>query len=232
MSIDLKLLDQLRAFDTPTICNALEIVTPERRATGFTDRPFVCALPDLKPIVGFAHTATIRAREPAKQSKAEARELRLAYYAYMAEAPQPAITVIQDLDEEPGFGAFWGEVNTAIHQGLGSLGCITNGSIRDLDVIAPQFQLLAGRVGPSHAWVHVEAIRVEVEVHGMRVAPGDIIHADRHGAVVIPPQALFDLPAAIELLTRREAVILKAARAQGFDFEKLAAAMGEADEIH
>ena len=82
--------------------------------------------------------------------------------------PQPTITVIQDLDPEPGFGAFWGEVNTAVHKGLGVLGCITNGSIRDLDMIATDFQLLAGMVAPSHAWVHVEAF--ERRGHGARHA--------------------------------------------------------------
>ena len=123
-------------------------------------------------------------------------------------------------------------MNTAIHKGLGVAGCITNGSIRDLDLIAPEFQLLAGKVGPSHAWVRVEEIEVPVEVHGMTVSHGDLIHADRHGAVVIPLDLLDRIPAAIELLTRREAAILKVARLPGFDAEKLKAAMAEAEEIH
>lgn len=231
MTIETRIIEHLRGFDTPTICNALEIVAPERRATGFTTEPFVCALPDLKPIVGFARTATIRARQtPADPAGAKA--LRVGYYEHVAAPPAPTITVIEDLDPTPGFGAFWGEVNTAIHQGLGVLGCVTNGSIRDLDVIAPEFQLLAGRVGPSHAWVHVEAIDLEVTVHGMTVRPGDLIHADRHGAVVVPPEAVPLLPDAIDLLTRREAVILKLARAPGFTVAMLKAAMAEAEEIH
>jgi regulator of RNase E activity RraA len=230
--IEERLLEHLRAFDTPTICNALEVVAPDRRATGFTSTPFVCAFPELKPIVGFARTATIRAAEPSTRSPAEAKALRLAYYEYVASPPMPTITVLQDLDPEPGFGAFWGEVNTAIHKGLGVAGCITNGSIRDLDLIAPEFQLLASKVGPSHAWVRVEEIEVPVEVHGMAVSHGDLIHADRHGAVVIPLDLLDRIPAAIELLTRREAAILKVARLPGFDAEKLKAAMAEAEEIH
>ena len=161
--LDTKLLDHLAAFDTPTICNALEVVAPERRATGFTSTPFFCAFPDLKPIVGYAKTATVRSREPAKVDRAASQILRLSYYEHVAKPPQPAIVVIQDLDPEPGFGAFWGEVNTAIHKGLGLLGCITNGSIRDLDVIAPEFQLLAGMVAPSHAWVRVETLGDEVD---------------------------------------------------------------------
>ncbi len=230
--IDDRLLDHLRAFDTPTICNALEVVAPDRRATGFTTTPFVCAFPELKPIMGFARTATIRASEPSRLPPAEAKAKRLAYYEYVASAPLPTITILQDLDPEPGFGAFWGEVNTAIHKGLGVAGCITNGSIRDLDLVAPEFQLLAGKVGPSHAWVRVEEIEVPVEVHGMAVAHGDLIHADRHGAVVIPLELVERIPAAIELLTRREAAILRVARSPGFSIEKLKAAMAEAEEIH
>jgi regulator of RNase E activity RraA len=232
MTVDPKLLEHLAAFDTPTVCNALELTSPERRGFGYSTKPFVCAFKAMKPIVGFARTATYRSREPSTSKGAEGRMLRLDYYTYVAGTDEPTITVIQDLDDQPGHGAFWGEVNTAIHKGLGCLGCITNGSIRDLDMIASDFQLLAGMVGPSHAFGHLEAIRLDVTVHGMKVSHGDLIHADRHGAVVIPPEAVEKLPAAIELCTRREAPILAQARAPGFSVEKLAAAMAEADDIH
>jgi regulator of RNase E activity RraA len=232
MTITPELLARLAAADTPTVCNALELVVPERRAKGFTTRPFVVAFPALAPIVGVARTATIRAREPSSRAPAEAKALRLDYYRYVAAEALPTVAVIQDLDDPPGFGAFWGEVNSAVHKGLGCLGCITNGSIRDLDLLAPGFQLLAGSVGPSHAWVHIEAFGCDVEVHGMTVRHGDLVHADRHGAVVIPAEAASRLPEAIELCGRREAPILAAARAPGFTVEKLAAAWAEAEDIH
>ena len=232
MTITRELLTRLAEADTPTVCNALELVVPERRAKGFTTRPFVVAFPTLAPIVGVARTATIRAREPSWRAPAEAKALRLDYYRYVAAEALPTVAVIQDLDDPPGFGAFWGEVNSAVHKGLGCLGCITNGSIRDLDLLAPGFQLLAGSVGPSHAWVHVEAFGCDVEVHGMTVRHGDLVHADRHGAVVIPAEAASRLPEAIELCGRREAPILAAARAPGFTVEKLAAAWAEAEDIH
>lgn len=233
MALSAELLARLAEADTPTICNALELVVPQRRATGFTSRPLVVASPSLKPIVGLARTATIRAREPSSRTSAEAKKLRLDYYRYIAaENGLPTIAVIQDLDDPPGFGAFWGEVNSAVHKGLGCLGCVTNGSIRDLDALAPGFQLLAGSVGPSHAWVHIEAFGCDVNVHGMTVRHGDLVHADRHGAVVIPVEAAAQLPEAIELCQRREAPILTAARAPGFSVEKLAAAWAEAEDIH
>jgi regulator of RNase E activity RraA len=232
MTIDTKLLEHLKAFDTPTICNALDLTSPDRRAVGFTHQPFVCAFPAMSPIVGLARTAKISAMERPARPAAELRALRLDYYAYVAAGELPTIAVIEDVDPVPGFGAFWGEVNTAVHKGLGVLGCVTSGSIRDLDMIATDFQLLAGSVAPSHAWVRIEAFQEEVTVHGMTVRHDDLIHADRHGAVVIPHETAAALPLAIDLCTRREAAVIAAARAPGFSVEKLRVAMAEADDIH
>ena len=225
-------LSVLTQWDTPTICNALEVVVPERRAIGFTTRPLVCLDPRLAPVIGYARTANIRATAPPPETQEATKARRAEYYAYVADAPGPTIAVLEDLDPHPGFGAFWGEVNTAVHKGLGCVGAVTNGSMRDLDDCAPGFQLLAGSVGPSHAHVHVTEIGLPVTVHGMRVRHGDIVHADRHGAVVIPAAAVAEIPAAVELLQRREAVILEAARAPGFDIEKLRKATGDAADIH
>ena len=225
-------LQKLTEWDTPTICNGLEVTNPERRALGFTVEQMVCAYPDQKPICGYARTATIRAVAAPKRTAAENLSLRQAYYRYVAEGQGPTVSVIQDLDPNPGFGAFWGEVNTAIHSGLGALGLVTNGSIRDLDACAPGFQMLAGKVGPSHAHVHVVDYGGQVNIFGMLVDNGDIIHADRHGAVVVPADAVKKLPETIKLLERKEKVILDAARAPGFDIDKLTAAMGSAAEIH
>lgn len=225
-------LDVLAKWDTPTICNALEVVLPARRAAGFTTGSFICLDPALPPMVGHARTAVIRATTPPDESAEAIKARRARYYEYIAEASGPTISVIEDVDAAPGFGAFWGEVNTAVHQGLGCRGGITNGSMRDLDDCAPGFQLLAGKVGPSHAYVHVVEFGTPVSVHGMRVAHDDIIHADRHGAVVIPASAVRDLPAAVELLQQREAVILTAARAPGFDIERLRKATRDAADIH
>jgi regulator of RNase E activity RraA len=225
-------LQALRAWDTPTLCNALELVTPKRRGYGYTTVPLVCAFPDLKPIVGYARTGTIRASQPNSRPAAEAKAQRFAYFDYVTEGPAPRIMVLQDLDPAPGFGAYWGEVQTNIHKALGCLGCVTNGSIRDLDAVAEGFQLLAGCVGPSHGWVHLVEFGQPVNVAGMTVASGDIVHADRHGAVVIPAEAVREIPKAVALIARREAVIIKTAQSPGFTVDKLKAAIGEAEEIH
>ena len=230
--IDQTALDALRAWDTPTICNALELVAPHRRATGFTVEHLHCLDPSLKPIVGFARTGTIRAVEPSQLPADAVKAARAAYYEYVASPPGPTVVVLQDLDANPGFGAFWGEVNTAVHKGLGALGCVTNGSMRDIDDCAPGFQLLAGKVGPSHAHVHIVDFGGQVNVAGMTATDGDIVHADRHGAVVVPREAVAQIPAAVDLLTRREAVILGVARGDGFDIDVLKRAMADSAEIH
>ena len=187
----------LAKWDTPTICNALELVMPERRGFGFTIDPFYCLDPSLPPIVGYARTAKLRAAQPASGS---AGANRIPYYEYIAEGPKPTIVVIEDIDPKPGIGEFWGEVNTAVHKGLGALGVITNGSIRDLSDSAPGFQALGGHVGPSHAFVHPVDFNCPVTVHGMEVAHNDIIHADQHGAVVIPQDSISKIPEAVELI--------------------------------
>jgi len=218
-------LAALAEFDTPTICNALEVVAPERRALGFNRRPLVCPFPSPKPVVAYARTATIRSREPQQRSAAEARALRLAYYEYIGQAPLPSLAVIQDIDgPDAGLGAFWGEVQTNVHKALGCLGTVTNGSIRDIAQVAEGFQMLAGSIGPSHAYVHVEEFGVPVRIHGMDVKSGDLIHADRHGAVVVPVDKVDALQAALDGLIKQEARIIAAARKPGATVEEIKAA--------
>ena len=225
-------LQALCRFDTPTICNALELVAPGRRALGFTTQTLICPFPQLPPTVGYARTALIRSALPPGLSPAEQRQARLEYYRYVADGGGPKIVVIQDVDLRIGFGCFWGEVQTAIHKGLGCKGLVTDGGVRDLDAVAPEFQVLCGKVTPSHAWVHAIAFGGTVDVFGMVVRSDDLIHADRHGAVVIPLEVAREVPKAVELCARREEPILKVARSPDFSLDALERAMAEAAEIH
>jgi len=227
------LLEALTRYDTPTICNALEVVAPERRLTGFTTKPLVCPFPDLPPMVGYARTATIRATSASPLSAADARAQRVAYYEYCGTGIGPRISVIQDLDgANIGFGAFWGEVNSSVHKALGCLGVVTDGSIRDIPAWAPGFQALAGSIGPSHAYVHLAGFGESVCVAGMTVRSDDLIHADRHGAVVIPANIADKVPDAARLCERREEPILSIARSSSFTVEKLKEALARSAEIH
>ena len=230
-TVDPPLLGELRKYDTPTVCNALEIAAPDRpRDSGFTRQRLLAMDPSLPPIVGYARTAKISAVDPLTPE--EKRKMALEYYDYAARPPGPTIIVVQDIDPQPGLGAHWGEVHTTLHQSLGAVGAITNGSFRDLDDSARGFQVLGGSIGPSHAYVHVMEYGCDVEIFGMPVAHGDLIHADKHGAVLIPFEAAARLPDAIDIIIRREKIILDAIRKPGFDIEALRKAVMKSSEIH
>ena len=212
------LLDLLRSVDTPTVCNAIETAQGKRGFQGFTRGTMLCSAPGDPPVVGYAVTARIAALIPSDEPPEVIRARRMAYYRAMATGARPAVAVIEDTDHPTCVGAFWGEVNTTVHKGLGLSGALTNGVMRDLGDMAPGFPVIAGSIGPSHGFVRVTEIGTPVTIFGLSVAPGDLIHADRHGAVVIPPDVIPALAAAIARMRDAEAIILTAARAPGFDF--------------
>jgi regulator of RNase E activity RraA len=206
-------LEFLQSIDTPTVCNLVEIVAPERRGHGYTVTHLHCPFPDLPPIVGFAKTVTFKAKDKVPLGEAGYMQKRLDYLDYVASDPLPGIMVMEDLDGQyVGYGAFWGEVQSNVHKALGALGVVTNGSIRDIPMIAPGFQMLAGSIVPSHAYVHVVDYGIDVTVAGMAVKSGNLIHADRHGAIVVPVDKIDAMKQAAEGLAAREAKIIAAAK--------------------
>ena len=219
-------LDFLRSIDTPTVCNLIEMVAPERRGHFYTVRHLHCPFPDLPPMVGFAKTVTIRAKDQVPLSEGGYMQKRLDYLDYVAAAPRPSVVMIEDLDgEHAGYGAFCGEVQSNVHKALGCLGTVTNGSVRDIPMIPAGFQMLAGSLSPSHAYVHVVDFGVAVNIHGMAVESNDLIHADRHGAVVVPADKIAAMQPALEKINAREKTIIDAARAENASAETIKAAM-------
>lgn len=219
-----ELLSLLRSVDTPTVCNAIEMVQGGRGFDAFTRGTPVAFGADAMPIVGHAVTAQIAAQAPPDDPPEVVRARRMDYYRAMHDAPRPGVAVVEDLDFPDCVGAFWGEVNATVHRGFGLAGTLTNGVMRDLDDIPRDYPILAGSLGPSHAFVHVRAIGVPITVFGLSVCPEDLIHADRHGAVVIPPDVLPALADAIARLSEVEALVLTPARAPDFDFTAFVAA--------
>jgi regulator of RNase E activity RraA len=215
----------LRSIDTPTVCNIVEMVSPERRGYGYTTRHLHCPFPDLAPMLAYARTVTIRTKDAFALSDAGYMDKRMDYLDYVAAEPRPTVMVIQDLDDPAGYGAFWGEVQSNVHKALGCIGTITNGSVRDIPMIAPGFQMLAGSISPSHAYVHVVDYGRDVSVHGMAVQSNDLIHFDRHGAIVVPVDKIADMKTALEKLLKTEARIINAAKAADADVEKIKAAI-------
>ncbi len=225
--MDTALLTLLRQVDTPTVCNAIEVAQGKRGFNGFTRGTMLCSDPDGGAVVGYAVTAKIAALAPPTEAADVIRARRMAYYKAMAEGPKPSIAVIEDLDYPHAIGAYWGEVNTTIHKGFGMSGALTNGVMRDLGDMAPGFPVIAGSIGPSHGFVHVRDIGSPVTVFGLTVTPGDLVHADRHGAVVVPPDVIEMLSAAIKKMQDTEMLILGPARAPGFSFKVFEQAWSE-----
>ena len=221
--MDTALLTLLNSVDTPTVCNAIEVAQGKRGFNAFT-RGTMLASDPAGVMVGYAVTAQIAAVAPPTEDAATIRARRMAYYKAMAEGPKPSVALVEDLDYPNAIGAYWGEVNTTIHKGFGMSGALTNGVMRDLGDMAPGFPVVAGSIGPSHGFVHVRSINQPVRIMGMDVRPGDLIHADRHGAVVIPPEVVDQLAGAIRKMQETERLVLEPARAEGFDFAAFEAA--------
>lgn len=214
-------LNELRKFTTPTICNAIEMFRIRRRNEGFMTPEVVCRFPDMGPMIGYAVTATHRAREEAQSSSSVDMN---AYYEHVLSHPAPRIIVTQDLDDPP-IGALFGEVNASIHKALGCVGHITNGGVRDLDECHKiGFQYFSNHVLVSHAYVHLEGFGQPIRVGGIAVHPGDLIHADQHGICLIPDTIAPQLAAACRTMEALERPLIKLARSPSFTPAKLTAA--------
>ena len=224
--MDKELLEFLTRVDTPTICGAIEVVQGRRGFNGFTRGTMVCTEPG-RAVVGFAVTAQIAALAPPTEQPEVIRARRIAYYKAMHDAPKPSVAVIEDMDYPNCMGAYWGEVNTTIHKGFGMSGALTNGVVRDLGDLPQGFPVIAGSIGPSHGYVHVRSIGRSVRVMGLTVRQGDLVHADRHGAVTVPNEVIPLLAAAIRKLQTTERLVLEPARGFNFDFEAFEAAWTE-----
>jgi regulator of RNase E activity RraA len=210
-------LEELRRFNTPTISNAIEIFNIRQRHLGFLPHQIRCLFPELGPIVGYAVTSQTKAG----YSPESAPDLTADYLRYVAAQPGPKIAVGQDLDDSPGLGAQFGEVNATIHKKLGCVGHITDGCPRDLDEVRELgFQFFGLNPCVSHAYVRLVDFGKPVEIAGVEVRPGDLIHADKHGACVIPHEIATKLAEACREVERLERPLLELCRSDEFDLEE------------
>ena len=211
-------LDDLRSLSSPTIANAIETFGVRSREEGFVDSTVRCRFPELGPLVGYACTAVILSGQPAAPKR---HVRRRDYWAYVQTSPQPRVSVMQDLSE-PVRGSFWGEVNANIHRALGCVGVVTNGAVRDLDEMrALGFHAFASAVTVSHAFAHLEDFNRPVRIGGLLVHPGDLLHADQHGVVVVPPEVARDVAARGREIERQERVIIDLCQSPDFSLDKL-----------
>ena len=224
----LEIFKLLIRHDTPTICNALELIDPKCRNQGYTRKEFFCLNKNLPPMIGFVRTAKIFSNDKKKQMTLKQKK---EYYRYMGNENVPKICIVEDSNSNP-IGCFWGEVQTNIHKKLGFRGVITNGSIRDLDDTASNFQMLASSVLPSHSCLQLKSIGKTIKIYGEQFKHNDIVHADQHGAVKIPLKYLGTLPKAIKQVIKDEKPILDLCKGQKFSLKKLEGILNKNNEYH
>jgi 4-hydroxy-4-methyl-2-oxoglutarate aldolase len=215
--LDQSVLAALRTLSTPTVSNAIELFNLRPRNKGFMSPEIRCLFPDLGVMVGYAVTARFAADQPPKKPGS-----RYDFWKRILELPEPRIAVMQDLDATPGIGAYFGEVQSTIHKRLGCIGAVTNGHMRDLDEVHPMgFHYFAGGVCVSHAYVHLIDFGSPVEIGGVTVQTGDLIHADKHGVLVVPKEIAHQVPDAAAKVAEREQGIISHCKAADFSLEEL-----------
>lgn len=208
---------ELKRFNTPTISNAIELFDVRPRDVGFLPHEIRCLTPELGVVCGYAVTAQTRAQpgDPAPP------ELLGNYFRYVAAQPGPKIAVGEDLDVPAGLGAQFGEVTATIHKKLGCVGHVTNGCPRDLDEVgALGFGLFGLNPCVSHAYVRLVDFDKPVKIAGVTIAPGDLLHADKHGVCIVPIEIADKLADACAEVERLERPLLDICRGDAFDLEE------------
>jgi regulator of RNase E activity RraA len=219
--LDPETLETLRLIPTPAVSNAIEVFDVRPRTAGFMGPDVRQMFPALPPIIGYAVTArSVSAHEPGAKGPAS----RPDYWRHLeAGGPGPRIAVVEDVDQLPPIGAFFGEVNANIHRALGCVGAVTDGGIRDMDEVeALGFPIWASSVIVSHAYVHLVDFGGTVRVGGLVVEPGDLLLADRHGVVDIPLEIAAEIPEAARQIEVREKTIIGYCQSVDFSADGLA----------
>ena len=216
-----EILQALEQFDSCTISNAIEQFNVRTRNEGFVHGSVHCIFPQLSARAGYAATARMRS-----SATPIARRLyydRPDWWSYVLTIPEPRFIVMQDVDAVPGVGALVGRVHAHIARALGCAAYITNGAIRHLSgVAAAGLQVFAGNITVSHAYAHVIDFGEPVEIDGLQVSPGDLLHCDQNGIVSVPTQIADRIPAVAKQLLNAEADLIEFCRSGKFSFEELA----------
>jgi 4-hydroxy-4-methyl-2-oxoglutarate aldolase len=214
------ILGQLRTVDSCTISNTIERLNARLYNEGFVDGSVRCLTPKLPPMAGYA--ATGRIRTSAAPTTGRLYYERMDWWQYILTIPAPRIIVLQDVDHRPGFGALFGEIHAHIASALGCHGYVTNGAVRDLPGIeSTGFHLYASGLAVSHAYAHVVDFGEPVEVGGLTINPGDLLHGDLHGVISVPIDIagqIFEVSA--ELLAQEQEII-QLCQSPHFSLERL-----------
>ena len=218
-------IETLKKITSPSVANAIETFKLRPREEGNLCSEIRALFPEMGSMVGYAVTALIRAeRGPLEGHRASV----FGWWDFVQSIPAPRVVVVHDLDDPRGQGAQWGEVQANIHRALGCVSVVTDGSVRDLDEVrALGFQFCAAHVSVSHANVHMVDFGIPVKVGGVWIKPGDLVHADQHGALTIPLEIASQIPAAIAKVEADERRIISVCQSADFSPEKLKAVYKE-----
>jgi len=199
------------------------------RNEGFADSSVRSIFPHFPPMIGYAVTARIRTAPT--PTLVHNYFDRTDWWNHLLTVPEPRVIVVQDIDEQPGLGALLGEVHANILRALGCVGAVTNGAVRDLPAVeAIGFHLFAGHVAVSHAYAHIVDFGSPVEVGGLTVRAGDLLHGDRHGILSIPFEIAAEIPAVAARILQMETRIVSLCQSPQFSLEKLRALLKELTE--
>jgi regulator of RNase E activity RraA len=227
-SISPGVLEKLRRFDTPTVCNVVELFDLRPRTAGYMDARIQACYPKLPPMVGYAATATFRSAAPPRSGDVYAGIAD--QVASFAELPGPPVVVFQDLDN-PVASATFGEVMATTYKSFGAAGLITSGAGRDLDQVeALAFPCFSDGTICAHGYCHIVQINVAVHIGGVMVEPGDLLHGDRNGVTTIPIEIAGLVAEACPEFMAAEAVVLDCLKQGGAETKKFAAARKQCHE--
>ncbi len=213
-------LEALRRLDACTLANAIETFHERLRNEGFMDHSVRCLFPRLQPMLGYAATITIRGSAPPTTDGAYPD--RTDWWDHVLSVPPPRVVVVQDVSTRPGLGSLVGAVHMNILRALHCAGVVTNGAVRDIPAAeVAGFHFFAGSISVSHAYIHIVDIGRPVEVGGLKIQPGDLLHGDVHGVQSIPLDLAARVPDAAAKIAAHEQAIIALCRSPEFSLEKL-----------
>jgi len=213
-------LERLEHLDTCTVSNAIEQFRIRTRNEGFVNGSLRCIFPHFPPKAGYAATARIRTSSTPIAGRYYYE--RLDWWSYLLTIPAPRFIVAEDVDHTPGLGALFGEIHAYISKALECSAYVTNGAVRDLPGIeAAGVQVFAGNIAVSHAYAHIVEFGEPVEIGGLKVRPGDLLHGDQHGVLSIPTRIAENIPRVASEILETEKELIDLCRSQDFSFQKL-----------
>jgi regulator of RNase E activity RraA len=213
------LIDKLRAVDSPTLSNAIERLKLRPKAEGFTPLQIRCLFPELGRMCGYAVTAHV---ETVTQMHPTEERVFLELFQAVADSPKPTVVAFQEIGGHGDYAAHCGEVMATIFTRLGAVGLVSDCGVRDVpEVRALRFHYFARGAVVSHASFHIVRVGVPIQVHGLAIQPGDLLHGDENGLLKIPLAALDKLLDAVEEVRTKERKLMDSVKAPGFSVGQL-----------